>query len=495
MNAQITKLAAVSLALLVALIVGTTYWQTWATAGLADRQDNQIQRVAQFTVKRGRILAADGTPLAVNRAQKVAGKTLYLRRYPQGDLFANLVGYSTQSRARSGLERSLNDYLTGTNTNLDTVLHTSFARLKGATIKGNDVVLTVNPKAQRVALDALGHRCGAVVAIEPKTGKVLVLASSPTFNPNLVERNFGAIQRIRADCKPAAPLLNRATDGLFVPGSTFKVVTTAAALASRRFTPDSGFYDPGYCTEYGKPVRNAGNPEAPETFGPVNLSFALAHSINSVYCNIGKALGAGRILAQAKRFGFYSLPPLETPSNERQASGLYHSGRLFDPTKPQFQVDPGRLAFGQEHLAVTPLQMAMVAATIANNGVLMRPYAVNRVVAPGGGTVTRTKAQPLGTAVAPGYAKQINEMMQQAVQSGTGTAAQIPGVAVAGKTGTAETGVQGVNTTWFISFAPADDPKVAIAVVVESQPNGFGGTIAAPIAKSVMQAILDGGSK
>ncbi len=141
---------------------------------------------------------------------------------------------------------------------------------------------------------------------------------------------------------------------------------------------------------------------------------------------------------------------------------------------------------------MTPLQMAMVAATIANNGVLMRPYALDRVVAPGGGIVSRTKPDPLGSVVAPGYAKQINEMMQEAVQSGTGTAAQIPGIAVAGKTGTAETGAQGVNTTWFISFAPADDPKVAIAVVVENQLNGFGGTVAAPIAKSVMQAILSG---
>jgi penicillin-binding protein A len=496
-NPQITKLAVATLALLVALIVGTTYWQTWASAGLADRQDNSIQRVAQFTVDRGRILADDGTPLAVNSRRKVAGKTLFLRRYPQGGLFSQLVGYSTQSRSRSGLERSLNDYLTGSNTDLNTVLHTTFDRLQGATVKGNNVFLTVNPRAQRIALRQLGDRCGAVVALEPSTGKVLVLASSPGFNPNLVDKpgGYARILRTRAQCSPASPLLNRATDGLFVPGSTFKVVTAAAALQSGKFTPDSRFNDPGYCVEYGKQVRNAGNPEAPETFGNVNLTQGLEHSINSVFCNVGKAIGAGAILDQAKRFGFYSEPPLETPSNERQASGLYSHGRLFDPTRPQFQVDPGRLAFGQERMVVTPLQMAMVAGGIADGGVVMKPYVVGRIVAPGGGLVTRTKPSVLSRAVSPAYARQINQMMQAAVQGGTGTAAQMPGIAVAGKTGTAETGVQGVNTTWFISFAPADNPKVAVAVVVENQLNGFGGTVAAPIARAVMQAILAGGSK
>jgi peptidoglycan glycosyltransferase len=494
-NPQITKLAVATLVLLVSLIVATTYWQTWATASLADRQDNSIQRVAQFTIDRGRIFAADGTVLATNRPKKVAGHTLYLRRYPQGGLFAHLVGYSTQSRSRSGLERSENDYLTGSNANLNTVLNTAFDRLKGATVKGNDLHLTVLPKAQRVALQQLGSRCGAVVALEPSTGKVLALASSPTYNPNAVEKNFGAISRIRADCAPAAPLVNRATDGLFVPGSTFKVVTTAAALASGRFTPDSQFDDPGYCTEYGQKVRNAGNPEAPEAFGHVNLVQALEHSINAVYCMIGMKLGAGPILDEAKRFGFYQLPPLETPANERQASGLYKSGRLFDPQNPRLQVDPGRLAFGQEKMVVTPLQMAIVAAAIGNGGVVMRPYAVDRVTSPGGGTVTRTRPHALGRAVSPEVAGEINQMMQAAVQGGTGTAAQIPGIAVAGKTGTAETGVAGVNTTWFITFAPADHPKVAVAVVVENQQNGFGGTVAAPIAKAVTEAILSGKSK
>jgi penicillin-binding protein A len=492
-NRQIARLALVGVGLVTALIVATTYWQTWATAGLADRQDNEIQRVAQFSIKRGLIRAADGTILASNRIKKVGGQKLYLRRYPQGGLFAHVVGYSTQSRARSGLESSLNDYLTGSNANLDTVLSTTLDRIRGATIKGNNVWLTLRPGAQRLAMQQLQGKCGSVVALDPRTGKVLVMASRPTYDPNLVESDFARINNIRASCRPAAPLLNRATDGLFIPGSTFKVVTASTALDTGEFTPESRFVDPGYCIEYGKKVRNAGNPEAPETFGSVDLITGLEHSINSVFCNIGKALGAGRILGYAKRYGFYEDPPLETPANERSPSGLYHGSKLFRPSDPATQVDPGRLAFGQEALLATPLQMAMVAAGVANQGVVMKPYVVGRITAPGGGVVVRTHPRKLKRAISTRTSQELTSMMVGAVQSGTGTAAQIPGIQVAGKTGTAETGVSGRYTSWFISFAPADHPRIAVAVVLEDQ-TGFGGQVSAPIAKTVMQAILSGRS-
>ena len=198
------------------------------------------------------------------------------------------------------------------------------------------------------------------------------------------------------------------------------------------------------------------------------------------------------MLEQAKKFGFYSVPPLETPSNERVPSGLYDHGRLFRPHDPN-QVDPGRLAFGQERLQVTPIQMAMVAAGIANGGVVMRPYAVEKVTAPGGSTVSRTQPRELSRAVSPQTAAQLTQMMQLVVQSGTGTAAQIAGVPVAGKTGTAETGVAGLNTTSFIAFAPADAPKVAVAVILENQ-HGVGGHTAAPIAKTILEALLRSGT-
>ena len=493
MNRQIARLALVGVGLLTALIVATTYWQTWATASLADRQDNEIQRVAQFSIRRGLIRAADGTILASNRIKKVGGQKLYLRRYPQGGLFAHVVGYSTQSRSRAGLESSMNDYLTGANRNLDTVLKTTLDRIRGATIKGNDVWLTLRPGPQRLAMQQLAGKCGSVVALDPRTGKVLVMASRPTYDPNLVERDFARINNISAACRPAAPLLNRATDGLYTPGSTFKVVTASAALDSGRFTPQSRFFDPGYCIEYGQKVRNAGNPEAPETFGSVDLATGLEHSINSVFCNIGKALGAAEILGYAKRYGFYEDPPLETPGNERSPSGLYHGAKLFRPDNPQTQVDPGRLAFGQEALLATPLQMAMVAAGVGNKGVVMEPHVVDRVTNPTGGVVTQTKPKKLHQAVSTRTAQELTQMMVAAVQSGTGTAAQIPGVSVAGKTGTAETGVNGRYTSWFISFAPADNPRVAVAVVLQDQ-TGFGGQVSAPIAKAVMEAILSGKS-
>ncbi len=492
MNRQIARLGLVGVALVAALIVATTYWQTWASAGLADRQDNEIQRVAQFSIKRGLIRASDGTVLASNRIKKVGGQKLYLRRYPQGGLFSHVVGYSTQSRSRAGLESSMNDYLTGANRNLDTVLKTTLDRIRGATIKGNDLWLTMRPGPQRLAMRELAGKCGSVVALDPRTGKVLVMASRPTYDPNLVEKDFARINNIRAACRPAAPLLNRATDGLYTPGSTFKVVTASAALDSGRFTPQSRFFDPGYCIEYGQRVSNAGNPETgPETFGSVDLVTGLEHSINSVFCNIGKAIGAGKILGYAKRYGFYQDPPLETPANERSPSGLYKNSELFRPSDPRAQVDPGRLAFGQERMLATPLQMAMVAAGVGNKGVVMEPFVVDRITNPNGGVVTRTKPRKLHRAVSRQTAQELTQMMEGAVQSGTGTAAQIPGVPVAGKTGTAETGIPGRYTSWFISFAPANAPRVAVAVVLQDQ-TGFGGQVAAPIAKDVMQAILAG---
>ena len=495
MNRQITKLAVASVILLAALIVGTTYWQTWASAGLAEKQDNAIQRVAQFRIKRGVIRAADGTLLATNVRRKIGGQTLYFRRYPTGGLFAQLIGYSTQVRSRAGLEQSQNAYLTSSNANLGTLLNKTIDKLKGVTITGNDLVLSVRPGLQRIAMAQLAGKCGAAVVMNPKTGKVYAIASQPTYNPNLVERHFDKIQAIRGPCQPAAPLLNRATNGLFTPGSTFKVVTATAALNSHRFTPDSPFEDPGYCIEYGKRVSNAASPDGPaEAFGSVTFAEGLQHSINSVFCNIGKSIGAGLILNYMKRFGFYDDPPLETPSDERAGSGLYNGGRLFFPSHPSTQVDPGRMAFGQERLAVTPLQMAMVASTVANGGVAMEPSVLNRVVDSKGKTIVRVEPKKLGRVMSPTTAHEINSMMVSAVQSGTGTAAQIPGIQVAGKTGTAETGNSGINTTWFITFAPADNPKVAVAVTLENQ-HGFGGTTAAPIAKVLLEAVLNQGSK
>jgi penicillin-binding protein A len=491
MNPQIVRLTYVSLILVAVLVVMTTYWQTWAAASLAERQDNSIRRVAEFSIDRGLVFSfAPRKRLARNRQRVVDGRTLFFRRYPYGPLAAHVVGYSTVGRSRTGLERSLNDFLTASNSSLSTVFDKTLDELRGKPVQGNDVVTTLDLDAQEVANEALGSNCGAVVALDPRTGKLLVMTSSPGFDPNLVEENFGQIEQITADCTPAAPLLNRASAGLYVPGSTFKVVTAAAALESKKYTPDSTFVDPGYCTVYGKRVNNF---DTSSPFGTIDLTNALAYSVNSVFCNIGKKLGAKRILDTAKRFGFYERPPLETPADERLASGLYRNGRLFYP-KVDANVDAGRMAFGQERMLVTALQNAMVAGAIGVGGRLMEPHVVNRIVAPGGKVIERQRPRLIRQAVSKETADAVADMMRLAVERGTGTAAQISGYSIGGKTGTGETGVPGSNITWFIAFAGVDEekaPELAIAVVLQNQ-SGTGGTTAAPIARAVMQAILQG---
>ena len=484
MNQQISRLALTSLVLVISLIVGTTYWQAWAAPSLADRRDNAIKVVAQFTIKRGAIFAADGSVAARNRPRRVRGKTFYFRTYPPHERFAHAVGYSTQARSRSGIEQSRNDFLTGANANLATLVDTTLDRLRGSTIEGNDLILTLRPVPQRVANQALAGQCGAAVALEPKTGKVLVMASSPTYDPNLVERNFARIQRGSGSCR-VAPLLNRASSGLFTPGSIFKVVTAAAALDTGRYTPESTFFDPGFCVEYGQRVNNY---DTSTPFGTVTFTQALVNSINSSFCQMGKELGPEVILDYARRFGFYADPPVDLPSGERAPSGLYQGGKLL-PRSQESRADPGRLAFGQERMIVTPLQMAMVAGAIGNKGVVMEPYLTDRVRKPDGRTLVRMKPNELRRAVKPEVADQIAAMMEGVVSGGTGTAAQISGVRVAGKTGTAETGRAGRNTTWFIAFAPVDNPQVAVAVVLQNQ-SGTGGEVAAPIAKQIMEAVL-----
>jgi peptidoglycan glycosyltransferase len=500
MNQQISRVALVSLLLLAALIVATTYWQAWAAPGLAAKQDNAIQRVAQFRIKRGLIYASDGkTVLAKNVRVKKGGQTLYFRTYPTHGLASQVVGYSTQGRSRAGLERQENAYLTASNANLGTIWTKLGDSLKGATVSGNNLVLNIKVGAQKIAESLLRGKCGAAVVLNPHTGAVYVMASSPGYDPNKIEssKGYASILRSPSACPgSSSPLYNRATQGLYAPGSTFKTVTATAGLDAGVYTPSSKFYDPGYCTEYGQKVYNAGNPDqnGPEQYGNVDLVQAYEHSINAIFCQIGQHLGARRILDQAKKFGFYSRPPIELPSSEVAPSGLYDFRRhtLFDDAS---QVDPGRLAFGQERMLTTPLQMALVAAAVANNGVEMVPHLVKKVTAPGGGTVVKVKPQVWKRPMKPSTAAELNQMMQAVVTGGTGTAAQIPGIKVAGKTGTAETGLSHVYNAWFIFFAPADNPQVAGAVVVEHQLNGFGGSVSAPIAKQLMQAILPGASK
>jgi penicillin-binding protein A len=495
-NKQIRHVSVAALILIAVLVVSTTYWQTWAVGDLAARKDNETKIIQRLTVNRGKIFAADGTVLANNRVTRRHGLTIYTRHYPQNDLAPQVIGYSTRYGTTTGLEQTLDDYLTGANTNLSNSLRNTL-QLGPRTVRGDNVYLTLRPDIQRLALDQLAGRCGAVVVLDAKTGAVVAMASSPTYNANLMVQptGFNKVKRIKGTCGDASALQNNATVGLYPPGSTFKMVTAAAALDSGAFTPSSPFYDPGYCTEYGQRVSNSGNPDqtGPEAFGNVTLAQGFEHSINSVFCNVGKHIGGLKILDYAKRFGFYSLPPIETPPDESAASGLYkydkHGRRLWTPTSND-QIDSGRLAFGQFNMLATPLQMALVGATIADKGIEPRPYLVQKVVAADGSTVTKTKPQPLGRVLKPQTAAELNQMMQLVVQGGTAAGIFPSSLKVAGKTGTAELGLGNVYDAWFVAFAPADNPRYVVAVVVEKQPNGFGGTVSAPIAKAILEKLL-----
>jgi penicillin-binding protein A len=489
-NPQIRRLFFVLVALFVAVAAISTYW-LWEAPNLEAKRGNPNLIVKQLTIDRGLIYASDGkTVFARNRkvTKKGQGRPWYLRVYPERTLVAHPVGYSTVERARTGLEQSMNDYLTGSNANLDTVIDNALDSLRGLTQQGNDIVTTIDARAQNVAMDALAGKCGAAVAIEPDTGRVLVLASQPTYDPNLVEGQFNRILRTRAPCPSASPLLNRGSAGRFIPGSTFKVVTAAAALDSGLVNPSTTFVDRGYCIEYGQRVFNYADQGGPQVFGTVTFAEALQNSINAVFCEVGKQIGPKLVLDYAQRFGFYEEPPIELPSEEITPSGLYHRGRLYLPENPQ-DVDPGRLAFGQERLLVTPLQMALVSAGVGNGGIVMEPTLVDRIIAPDGKVIQGPSPEEWKEAVSPQTAAELTAMMTAVVQSGTGTAAQIAGIPVAGKTGTAETGRPGQNDIWFIGFAPAARPQVAVAVALSNQAS-TGGTTAAPIAKEIMEALL-----
>ena len=497
MNKQLRHVAVVGTALIAALIVATTYWQSWASAELANRQGNAVQLVAQLQVDRGTIFAADGTRLAWSVPRHDKGLTTYSRRYQPDGAWAQVLGYATPGQTQAGLELSLNPFLTGSSTSISSTLTDEINRLGNKTVHGDDVTLTLRPALQELAERLLAGRCGAVVAMNPKTGAVYAMASSPSYNPNLIlaKNGYAKIAKITGTCGDASALYDNATQGRYPPGSTFKLVTAAAALDSGAYTPYSSFYDPGYCTEPdGQIVKNSSSPDGgAEAFGNVSLQAGLEHSINSVFCNIGLHIGASKILDYAKRFGFYSTPPLDTPSNTIFPSGLYNHHKLWDPSDPASQVDAGRLAFGQERMLVTPLQMALVASTIANHGTEPIPYVVQKVTAPDGSLVSTTTPRTLGHPISAKTASALNQMMQLVVQGGTAAGVGFPySLNVAGKTGTAELGLGSLYDSWFVCFAPASNPKVAIAVVVEKQLNGFGASVAAPIANSMLQTILHG---
>jgi penicillin-binding protein A len=480
MNQPIVRLFGLVVVLFALLLAFTSRWAIFDAASLRSNPLNARALLEQQRINRGRILAADGTVLA-RSVRTSASEGIYERSYPAGEEFAHAVGYSYISLGRTGLERFRNSYLNGqTGTNLQRILD----QLQGKQPQGDDVYTTLDPAAQRVANSQLAGREGAVVALDPRNGAVKVMASSPSFDPRAL-RSRRTLARLAATAN-GKPLVNRATQFGYAPGSTFKVLTATAAIDSGTYTPSSTVSGRNGVPISGVPLQNDNN----ESFGQITLTEALAKSVNTVWAQVAERLGKGTIGRYMSRFGFNRKPQLDYPAEQMSSSGEYQRARLVAPTSPL--VDVGRLGIGQDKLAVVPLQMAQVAAAVANHGTLMVPHLTDRIVDPDGRTVQRIGPRVQAVVMKPATAAAITSMMEAVVNEGTGTSAQIPGVQVAGKTGTAETQIgASINDVWFIAFAPAANPTVAIAVTLRGVP-GQGAAFAAPIAKRVMESLLHG---
>ncbi|MGL5859002.1 MAG: peptidoglycan D,D-transpeptidase FtsI family protein [Angustibacter sp.] len=483
MNAPIRRLAVIVLLLFGALLISTTVIQYVQAAELRDKPGNRRTLLESYGRQRGPILVS-GAPIA--RSVPTDDQLKFRRAYTDPTLYAHLTGfYSFTYGTGSGIERSENALLSGSS---DELFYRRMVDLvAGREPQGASVELTIDPKVQRAADQALGDQRGAVVAMDPRTGAILALVSHPAYDPNkLASHDLGAVQRSyeRLIEDDGDPLVNRAVAGdLYPPGSTFKIVTAAAALESGEYDERSELFGgasldlPQTSTTLPNDFRGACGPG-----DRVDLTTALQISCNTAFGSLGLALGGDALREQAQKFGFgdrLSIPMTVTSSSV--PAGM---------NPPQ----SAQAAIGQFDVRVTPLQMAMVSAGIANGGVVMAPYLVKTVRAPDLDVVREANPQDLSRAVGEDTAAAITRMMLRVVQSGTGTRAQIPGVTVAGKSGTAQQGKGQPPHAWFTAFAPVDDPEVAVAVVVEdggrAGNEAAGGRVSAPIAKAVMEAVL-----
>jgi penicillin-binding protein A len=478
MNRPIVRLYGLVVLLFALLVAFTSRWTIFQASSLRANPLDRRTLLAQQRIARGRILAADGTVLA--RSVRESEGT-YERVYPAGAEFAHALGYSYVDLGQAGLELFRNGPLTGqSESNLQAILD----QLQGRRRAGDEVITTLDPRAQRTAIAALGEHEGAIVALDPRTGAVRVMASEPSFDPNSL-RSPASYEKLVHQTK-GTPLVNRATQFGYAPGSTFKVVTATAAIDSGAFTPSSTLSGRNDIPVSGVPLNN----DDDESYGQLTLTEALAKSVNTVWAQVAEQIGKHTLARYMARFGFDSKPRLDYPAQEMSASGAYLHGRLLAPTSPL--VDVGRMGIGQDKLQVVPLQMAEVAAAVANHGRLMVPHLTDRIVDPEGQTVQRIAPRVQAVVMKPSTAAAVTTMMEAVVNEGTGTAARIPGVQVAGKTGTAETQIgTAINNVWFIAFAPASAPTVAIAVTLKGVP-GQGAAFAAPVARQVMEALLHG---
>jgi penicillin-binding protein A len=484
-NRQIRRVAAVMFVLFGILFVNLNYLQVIRADALTHDQRNKRGLLREYEIERGAILVGSGQQQKqIARSERTQDRLQYLRRYPEGSLWAHITGYYSFIFGRAQMEQAFNDALLGR-------APSQFIRnlgdlLDGRERPGDTLVTTLRPEVQEAAKAALGNRKGAVAALEPATGEILALWSFPSYDPNPLSSHDA--EQVRAawqslTSSPDKPLLNRATQELYPPGSTFKLVTAAAAL-ERGISPQATFPD----------VQKAAIPQTTAAIGnfggglcnggdPITLQRAVEVSCNTTFAQLGLLLGADALIEQAERFGLNREVGFRLP---------------LVPSQIPNQLDPpqtAQSAIGQRDVRVTPLQMAMIAGAIGNKGVVMTPRVVRGIQDFAGRPVQNLDSKALvPQAISPQSAHDLRDMMVGVVARGTGRAATISGVTVAGKTGTAEGAPGRPPTVWFVGFAPADNPQVAVAVVVENGggvgDEATGGRLAAPIARAVMQAAI-----
>jgi peptidoglycan glycosyltransferase len=480
-NSPLRRAAAFCLLLFALLLINANYIQVVKADEYNNKPGNQRLLLAEYNRERGAILV-DGTKIAYS--VPTGDKLKYLRRYSDGPMYAAVTGYYSLRYGSAGLERIENSILSGTDDRLFVRRVTEL--LTGEESKGGSVLLTLNAKAQEAAYKDLQGKKGAVVAIEPKTGKVLALATSPSYDPstlsshsyNLMTEAWNKLQK-----DDDHPMEDKAVAKTYPPGSTFKIVTLAAALMSGRYTPDTNVPGPASIPLPQSTVSLPNENGEVCADGNPTLTVALELSCNTVYARVGMDLGQDAVRQQAEQFWFDNNVKVPITS----ATSVF-------PDKLD-KAQTALSSIGQFDVRATPLQMAMVASAIGNQGKLMTPYLVDEIRAPDLSTLDKTEPKELRQSVTPEVAGQLTQMMQAVVTDGTGKNAQIDGVSVAGKTGTAQHGKGTKPHAWFISFAPAEDAKVAVAVVIEdgaADSNDIsGGRLAAPIAKDVIQAVLN----
>jgi peptidoglycan glycosyltransferase len=486
MNRQIRRVAVVILVAFMALLAAPLYWQVLAADRLANDPRNTRVLIKEYSIERGPIVLADKTEVAQSvRSRKPGDPLEFVRRYPEGRRYGMVTGFYSLVYGRTLAEQEFNSFLLGRAPEQFGQNVTDL--LTARETPGGTLVLTLDRATQEAAEGALGGRKGAVVALDPRNGAVLAMTTFPRYDPNAlsshdpeeIRRNW---ERLVDD--PNGPLLNRAAGALYPPGSTFKVVTAAAALENgvsmNQELPSPPVYD---VPQTSADIRNFGGSTCGD--GSLTLTEALTISCNTTFAGLGVELGSEKLAAEAEKFGFNEPSPYQLPA----ATSVIPEDQDVPAT--------AQSAIGQRDVRVSPLQMATVAATIANGGQRMGPFVARQVVSDKGSVVKRFEGEDFGQVIPERVAGDLRDMMLQVVESGTGTAAQIPGLEVAGKTGTAQHARGKDPHAWFIGFTASGDRQIAVAVVVEEGGDVgseiTGGRNAAPIAKAVMETYMRGG--